>query len=306
MGFSTGPAIDLSQPPSGTHLSNMNTNTATVDVNGITLSYKEWPGEKGPLICLPSLVGQKDSFDGIAERLSPEYHLYALDLRGRGDSDKPEEGYGFSYHTRDILSFADALGWEYFAIVGHSFGATLGVYLASIRPMRVRALVMLDGGADPKEEVLEAMRPAINRLGSTYPSMEAYLETMRAIPYYHPWNDALERYLRAEVACLPDGSVRSKSSPEAIARDLDVHFFYSMCVHFPTLQCPTLFVRPQNGLLGKKAHVMDEREAAAFVAWIPNCWRVDLPGVNHFTMVLSDEPLVVPPIKAFLSTVTTL
>ena len=87
----------------------MTATDSSVEVNGIQLSYREWPGEKGPLICIPSLALHKGSFDAIASRLSPEYHLYALDLRGRGDSDKPAEGYGFAYHTRDILQFADAL-----------------------------------------------------------------------------------------------------------------------------------------------------------------------------------------------------
>jgi len=281
----------------------MSATVSSIQVNDINLSYKEWPGEKGPLICLHSLIGHKGSFDGIAARLAPEYCLLALDLRGRGDSDKPSEGYGFSYHTRDILAFADALGLQNFSIIGHSFGATVGVYLASIRPQRVTSLLLIDGGADPKTSVMEAMRPAINRLGTIYPTMEEYLEAMRAFPFYAPWNNALECYFRADVDALPQGGFRSKSSPEAIERDLDVHFYYSMCVHFPTLQCPTMFIRPQNGLLGDKAHILNEREASAFVAWIPNCWRVDLPGVNHFTMVLSDEPMVIPPISAFLSTI---
>ncbi len=190
-----------------------------------------------------------------------------------------------------------------FSILGHSFGATVGVYLASIRPLEVKCLVMIDGGADPKEEVLEAMRPALRRLGKIYPSVDAYLDSMKEIPYFTPWNTSLERYLRDDVEQLSDGSVRSKTSPEAIERDLDIHFYYSMCVHFPTLQCPNLFIRPRKGLLGDRAHILDEREAAAFVNWIPDCWRVDLPDVNHYTMVLSEEPLVVPPIRAFLSTV---
>lgn len=276
---------------------------STIQLNDITLSYKVWGGEKGPLICLPGLLGHKGSFDGVAAGLAPAYQLYALDLRGRGDSDKPPEGYGFAYHTRDVLAFADALGLETFTIIGHSFGATVGVYLASIRPQRVHAIVLIDGGADPKEEVLEAMRPALRRLGKTYSSMEEYLQTMRTLPFYAPWSQALEKYLREDVDTLADGRLRSKSSAEAIERDLDIHFYYSMCVHFPTLQCPTMFIRPQKGLLGDKAHVLDEREAAAFVAWIPNCWRVDLPDVNHYTMILSDDPLVVPPIRAFLSVV---
>ncbi len=273
---------------------------AALQVNGITLSYREWPGEKGPVLCLPSLTGHKGTFDSLARRLAPEFHLYALDLRGRGDSDKPAEGYGFAYHARDLLGFADALGWETFTLIGHSFGATAGVYLASIRPGRVAALVLIDGGADPKEEVLQAMYPAIRHLEKTYPDPATYLAAMKKVPYYQPWNPALERYLLEDLQTLPDGRLRSKSSPQAIRRDLDMHFMYSMCVHFPTLQCPTLFIRPQNGLLGDKAHILDEKEAAAFVAWIPNCWRVDLPGVNHYTMILDDPPLVAGPIRAFL------
>lgn len=269
-------------------------------LNGIRLSYREWPGEKGPLICLPSLSGHKGTFDRLGEALASEYRLLALDLRGRGDSDRPLEGYGFSYHTRDILALADQLDIDRFGIVGHSYGATVGVYLASIRPDRVRALVLIDGGADPKEEVLEAMRPALRRLGTVYPSMTDYLDSMREIPYYRPWNATLEAYLRADVEALPDGSLRHKASPMAVESDLDIHFYYSMCVHFPSLQCPTVFIRPEQGLLGDRAHVLDERESAAFVAWIPKCYQVDLPGVNHYTMILSDDPPVVVPVRSFL------
>ncbi len=276
---------------------------AAIQLDGIRLSYRHWPGEKGPIICLPGLIGHKGTFDGIASRLAPDFDLYALDLRGRGDSDKPADGYGFAYHARDIHCFAETMGFEQYSIVGHSFGATVGVYLASIRPLQITSLVMIDGGADPKEEVLEAMRPALRRLGKRYPSMNAYLDSMREIPYYTPWSEALESYFKADVEILPDNSFRSKSSPAAIEQDLDIHFYYSMCVHFPTLQCPNMFIRPRNGLLGDKAHVLDEREAAAFVAWIPKCWRVDLPDVNHYTMVLSDQPVVTPSIKAFLGTV---
>jgi pimeloyl-ACP methyl ester carboxylesterase len=275
----------------------------TVKVSGIQLSYREWPGERGPLICLPSLAGHKGTFDRLAQSLSPAYRLIALDLRGRGDSDKPPEGYGFSYHARDILGFADQLEIPEFVMVGHSFGATVGVYLASIRPGRVRAAVLIDGGADPKEEVLEAMRPSLRRLGGGYASMDEYLDSMRSVPYYKPWNATLEKYLRDDVVTFPAGGVRHKASAEAVERDLDIHFYYSMCVHFPALQCPTLFIRPELGLRGDRAHVLDPSEAAAFVSWIPKGRQVDIPGVNHYTILLSDDPPVVPPILSFLETI---
>jgi pimeloyl-ACP methyl ester carboxylesterase len=269
-------------------------------VNGIHLAYSEWPGEKGPIVCLPSIGGHKGAFGNVARSLAPKYRVLALDLRGRGDSDKPHEGYGFAYHARDVLGFADALGFGAFAFVGHSFGATVGVYTASIRPKRVTAAVLIDGGCDPNEDVLEAMRPLLRRMATVYSSMDEYLAALRSLPYFREWNATLERYLRDDVEALPGGSVRSKASAEAMERDLDVHFYYSMCVHFPALQCPTLFIRPRDGLLGDRAHVLDEREAAAFVRWIPNCRRVDLPGVNHYTMLHQDDPPVIEPIRAFL------
>jgi hypothetical protein len=133
--------------------------------------------------------------------------------------------------------------------------------------------------------------------------MGAYLDAMRKVPYYRPWNATLERALIEDMQLLSDGSVVSKTSGKAIERDLELHFYYSMCVHFPTLRCPSLYLHPGKGLLDDRAHVLDEREAAAFVSWTPGCQRVDLPDVNHYTMLLSDKSPVVPPIKAFLNTV---
>jgi len=277
--------------------------TSTIQLDNINLSYREWPGGKGPVICLPSLTGHKGAFDRLADALAPAFHLVALDLRGRGDSDKPPEEYGYAYHAGDILQFADRRGFDSFVILGHSFGASVAVYLASIRPQRVRGVVILDGGADPKEEIMEAMRPLVRHLSTVYPSMEAYLERMYRLPFYQPWSTTLERYLREDVETLADGQVRPKASGHAIEAELNVAAYYSLCLHFPALSCPVLFIRPRQGLLGEQAHIFTEREASAMVAWISNCWRVDLAGVNHYTMLLHDAPPVTPPIRAFLGEV---
>ncbi len=277
--------------------------TQYLDAGGISLAYLDWPGERGPLLCLPSITGHKGSFSALARRLAPDYRVIALDLRGRGDSDKPDDGYGFAYHARDVFAFADALGLEMFSIVGHSFGATTGVYLASIRPGRIRSLVLLDGGADPKVETLQLMRQVIRRLDKTHPSRDQYLEAQRGVPYYKPWTNALEIYLSEDVRLEPDGSVRSKSSAKALEIDLDMHFSYSMCLHFPNVKCPVLFLRPQLGLLGSSGHVYSDAEASNIVRSIPNCRRSNVQGGNHYTMLIQDDPPVVPFIEEFLGQV---
>lgn len=279
--------------------------THYLTLNGVRLAYGEWPGRPGApaVVCLPHLTGHKGSFAHLAAALAPDYHVYALDLRGRGDSDRPDAGYGFAEHAQDILGLADALGLGVFAVIGHSFGATAAVYLASVRPERVTALVLLDGGADPRTETLQAMFPAVRRLAQVYPSLEAYLAAMRALTLFQPWNPALEQYFRDDVVVGPDGLVTSKSSASAIERDLEMHFWYSMCLHFPRLRCPVLFLRPAQGLRGDRGHVFSEAEAANITRHMPGCRRVDVPGVNHYTLLLHDASPAVAPIRGFLDEV---
>ena len=273
-----------------------------LNLDGVRLAYLEWPGRPSApaVLCLPHLTGHKGSFAHLAEALAPAYHVYALDLRGRGDSDQPAAGHGFAGHAQDILGVADALGLARFAIIGHSFGATAGVYLASVWPDRVSALALLDGGADPRTETLRAMFPTVRRLAQVYPSLDVYLTAMRALPFHQPWNPALEQYFRDEVAIGPDGAVTSKSSALAIERDLEQHFGYSLCQHFPKLRCPVLFLRPAQGLRGDKGHVFSEAEAANITRHIPHCRQVDVPGVNHYTLLLHDASPAVPFVRAFL------
>jgi pimeloyl-ACP methyl ester carboxylesterase len=287
----------------------MNTNhsspkTKFVDAGEISLGYLEWPGDGGPLICLPSITGHKGSFTVLAHRLAPKYRVLALDLRGRGESDKPKEGYGFAYHARDVFGLADSLQLETFSLIGHSYGATTAVYLASIQPDRIRSLVLIDGGADPKAETLQLMRQGIRQLDKTYPSMTDYLERQRSVSYYKPWTQALETYLREDVDVQPDSSVRSRSSAKALELDLDIHFYYSMCLHFPNIKCPVLFLRPQQGLLGSTGHIYSDVEATNIVRHIPNCRRENVRGGNHYTMLIQDNPPVYPFIDEFLGQVS--
>ncbi len=273
-------------------------------VHGVRLAYHDWPGRPGApaVICLPHLTGHKGSFIPLARRLALDYHVLALDLRGRGDSDKPLAGYGFAQHAQDVCDLADALGLDGFTLVGHSFGATAAVYLASVRPDRVQRLILLDGGADPKQATLEAMVPTIHRLDHNYASLEAYLAAMQATAYLQPWNPALEQYFRDDVTLGPGGEATPKSSAAAVERDLDLHFWYSMCLHFPAVRCPVLFLRPEQGLLGDRGHVFSPAEAAAIARHIPDCRRVDVPGANHYTMLIHDDPPVAAAIREFLQT----
>jgi hypothetical protein len=131
--------------------------------------------------------------------------------------------------------------------------------------------------------------------------MDDCLAGERALPYYQPWDDVIERYFCDAVAVSADGTVTPKASASAVEQDLDLHFTVSMCLHFPALRCPVLFVRPQLGLAGERGHVFSEAEADNIVRHIPRAQRFDAPGVNHYTLLLRTHSPIVARVANFLS-----
>ena len=81
---------------------------------------------------------------GYVSRLSPAYRVITIDIRGNGDSDKPEDPawYTHDQHIQDVLAVADACAADHFALWGFSYGGSIGRYLAA-QPDRVRAFVMM-------------------------------------------------------------------------------------------------------------------------------------------------------------------
>ena len=68
---------------------------------------------------------------GWIAALAPLRQIIALDVRGHGDSDKPQAGDVYSYAalSRDVLAVMDALGIERADYLGYSMGAFMGAWL---------------------------------------------------------------------------------------------------------------------------------------------------------------------------------
>ncbi|MBV9404067.1 MAG: alpha/beta hydrolase, partial [Acidobacteriaceae bacterium] len=114
--------------------------------DGVELAFGYWPGHGRPAVALHGITANFMNFVGIAERLQGRKALLALDLRGRGDSDKPGGPYGFAQHARDVAAAMRAFALGPTVIVGHSMGAFVAAALAAQNPELVSALVLIDGG----------------------------------------------------------------------------------------------------------------------------------------------------------------
>src|SRR5688500_20380049 len=73
-----------------------------------------------PVVCLHGITAQHRAFNAVARYLETSRGLVVVDLRRRGDSDKPESGYSLEAHAADVVSVLDQLGLQSAVLAGHS------------------------------------------------------------------------------------------------------------------------------------------------------------------------------------------
>lgn len=117
------------------------------ELPGITLAAREYgPADGLPVLALHGWLDNAATFERIAPHLSG-LRWVMLDMAGHGLSEHRPAGASYPIwdYARDALLVADQLGWERFAIVGHSLGAITAALLAASVPERVTQLALIDG-----------------------------------------------------------------------------------------------------------------------------------------------------------------
>ena len=84
------------------------------------------------------------SWEPVMQRLADRFMLIAPDLRGFGQSDKPDGDWGAEDHAQDMLALLEALGVPRAGIVGHDVGGAVIQSLARAAPGRCRGLFLFD------------------------------------------------------------------------------------------------------------------------------------------------------------------
>jgi pimeloyl-ACP methyl ester carboxylesterase len=116
-----------------------------VTVAGFRMHYWEWPGA-GPTIVLLHPSGFYGRiWEWVAQRLSPDYRVLAMDQRGHGLSEQPHGGNSTASYAADVEGFCQALGLERVIVGGHSLGARAAMVFAAEHPERVAALALIGG-----------------------------------------------------------------------------------------------------------------------------------------------------------------
>ena len=121
---------------------------ATVSLpTGVRMHYAEQGSTGGtPIIMLHGYTDSWYSFSRVMPLMSSQYHVYAVDLRGHGNSDRPATGYSLQEMANDVLAFMDAMKLDRAVVLGHSAGGLVAQKVAATAPDRVSALVLTGTG----------------------------------------------------------------------------------------------------------------------------------------------------------------
>jgi lipase len=266
--------------------------------DGVELAFGYWPGPGAPVVALHGLTASYVNFIGIAERFAGRLPLWALDLRGRGDSDKPEGPYGMAQHARDVAAAMRTMGLGPSIVVGHSMGAFVATALAAQDPGLVAGLVLIDGGyvpsspagVAPDQGLNAALAQRIAQLRRTYPSRKDYREFWRTQPHFPPeeWNPWLEAFLDYEVG--GESPVQPKASEVAVRADLPEAFQREAIVErLQSIRVPTILLRAERGFTPDQAALFSDELATEIRTWVPHVEDHKFIGTTHYTIALGES-----------------
>jgi len=99
-------------------------------------------GDGPPLLLIHGWPGSWYYWRLVMPQLACDYTVIAVDQRGIGLSDKPEDGYDTRSLASDLVGLMDSLGHRQFAVVGVDTGLLIGYALAADHPERVARVAL--------------------------------------------------------------------------------------------------------------------------------------------------------------------
>jgi pimeloyl-ACP methyl ester carboxylesterase len=139
-----------------------------VQVNEITMNYDQ-QGAGEPIILIPYTAADYACYAFQVADYAKHFTCISVDLRGGGETDKPEGTYSVELFADDVAALMQTLGIQQAHVTGLSLGAATGMWLAAKYPDKVKSLSLHSGWTktDPFLKVLvEGWRVMAKGLGS--------------------------------------------------------------------------------------------------------------------------------------------
>lgn len=229
-----------------------------LNLSQIQLSYLEWqPKEnqdkKQPLLLLHGLADSALVWLNLGEYLADKYHIVAPDMRGHGESGKPESGYSFEKTIADLEALIENLNWSSANILGHSWTGKLACIWARKNPEIFKSMILVD-------PVFIGKMPGLLKV--TFPILYRTLETLKGMgPFnsfaeaetqakelgkYGGWSEFQQMVFQESIEEKADGKWGSKFVVPARNEIFEEVMGVPGLTEY--IDVPTLFIQPEKGL----------------------------------------------------------
>lgn len=203
-------------------------------------SYDDEP----PIVLLHGLGGTADTWRLVAPRLSRHHQVIAFDLRGHGESERPDDGYDLGTVEEDIVAGMAALGLGQVILAGHGWGARVALALAARHPALISHLVLVDCPlVEPRHWPGMTRQRFLRQAMSTgrYASRQQFLQSMRDEMAAF-WSAPVESIMLATVRALPDGSVEARLAASHQRQIREALWDDRALSYYGKVRCPALLV----------------------------------------------------------------
>lgn len=273
---------------------NMDIEHHTLEMDGLHWHVvTSGPTQAPPVLLLHCWSGNWKLWETTMQRLEGQFRFIALDHLGFGQSDKPRgEHYGITIQARRSQAIMAQLGYERFAVMGHSMGGHIALTLSATFPGIVSRLIVVDPAVDGKH-----LHPASYLLA---PFMAA---ARGGIEFPWRWSAALIRawpalglqffrvyfpdpFRQREAALYWAGQITADGQLNACAW---AHKAISVWDVTPLLKNITA---PALAIWGVKDWCVPLAQCDLLEKGIPDCRSVRIPAVGHFPMIEAFETYI--------------
>jgi pimeloyl-ACP methyl ester carboxylesterase len=269
--------------------------TGIQDVNGVRLAYRHWTGpshaQHPPVILLHGVLQSGEGMRHLAEQLSLDREVLVPDLRGRGDSDRPQDGYDPATMAGDVAGLIDRLGIERPALIGRLHGGLVAYQLAARRPELVCGVVLGDANpevtADRASQALAAVSALPEAFASLADATRFYEEGLGLPP------DRARHDIPSDLEAMPDGGYRWRHDLDIVRQIEAAAIPRSDWDVLVQLRCPVLILRGQRGEIRPET-------AERMLATIPRARAQTIYGASHDVFLGPGSEQTLAAIQLFL------
>jgi pimeloyl-ACP methyl ester carboxylesterase len=238
-------------------------------LNGLRIHYFEWRGAGvRPLVLMHGLRDYAYYWQDCANRLLDDFHIFAPDMRGHGESEVAPGGYGVWAFATDLAAFVDAIGLQRFDLVGLSLGSRCSMAYGRANSLRLRHLVLVDMGPQMAKVGARGLKDDMTAKADIPPNSFT-LEQAREF-YRRQWpsldEPSIERLIENSLVQNEDGQYSNRYDRRLadITTKAAIPEIPYLWDSLTLVHCPTLVLR------GEHSPILDDEISSRMVDSLPD------------------------------------